>query len=264
MGRAVIKHSEEIGTLNANDPRPLFQAINALNEEYGWCVNYEDPPYSEFDMYDSSLPDWRASHPNARGARTLNGGGFHSEFPEPAFLAASDGMGSDFIGKVLQKLVSDYNASGNPGQFTVRKDTDGRYDVIGVSSKNSLGQNQATVAILDTPISLPNDERDAIPTFDTILAVLSKVDGVKVWMSGGLMMTLNPLTGRRLTIGGSNVPARTLLYDAFQQANNHLAFKWSLMFDPDEMDYILAPTIAARWGRDMFGETTLNPIRACP
>jgi hypothetical protein len=48
---AVIQHNGNTGTLTANFPRPLAQAVEAISQEYGWTIDYEDPPYhSPFDL----------------------------------------------------------------------------------------------------------------------------------------------------------------------------------------------------------------------
>jgi hypothetical protein len=50
---AVIQHNGNTGTLTANFPRPLAQAVEAISQEYGWTIDYEDPPYhSPFDLVD--------------------------------------------------------------------------------------------------------------------------------------------------------------------------------------------------------------------
>ncbi len=39
----------QIGTtvhINAYGPRPLLQTVEALQEKYGWLVDYEDPHYA--------------------------------------------------------------------------------------------------------------------------------------------------------------------------------------------------------------------------
>jgi hypothetical protein len=64
----VVQHHGAAGTLISNDPRPLMQAIEAISQEYGWTVDFEDPPYrSHFDLVDDTDSAWRANYPNAKG-----------------------------------------------------------------------------------------------------------------------------------------------------------------------------------------------------
>lgn len=87
MNAGVIQHQGTAGTLTANDPRPLMQALAAISQEYGWTVDFEDPPYrSHFDLVDDTDPAWRANHPNAKGVTRVSGGLFQSNFPEPSDL----------------------------------------------------------------------------------------------------------------------------------------------------------------------------------
>jgi len=45
IDHATVQCTGNTATLFASNPRPLMQAVNAVNDEYGWAVNYEDPPY---------------------------------------------------------------------------------------------------------------------------------------------------------------------------------------------------------------------------
>src|SRR5258708_2205976 len=138
MDAGVVQHNGAAGTLTSNNPRPLMQAIEAISQEYGWTVDFEDPPYrSHFDLPDDTDPTWRANHPNAKGVTRVSGGLFQSNFPEPSTI--SDKAEE----QVLQKLVSDYNSSGNPGKFVVRKEGETRYAVIGVSRRDETGKDEA-------------------------------------------------------------------------------------------------------------------------
>jgi len=157
MSAGVIHHQGATATLTANYPGPLVQAIEAISREYGWTVDFEDPHYiSHFDLVDSTDPTWRAGHPNQKGATRVAGGFFQSNFPEPSTITTGDPEE-----QVLQKLVADYNASGNPGKFVVRKEAEERYAVIGVSRRDENGRDEAVDAPLDTPISFPVQQRDA-------------------------------------------------------------------------------------------------------
>ena len=70
MRRAMVEHHAGSATVVANDPRPLFQAITAVREEYGWVVDYEEPPYfSKYDLVDTTDPAWRAAGGQGRFVR---------------------------------------------------------------------------------------------------------------------------------------------------------------------------------------------------
>ena len=187
MDAGVIQHEGTTGTLTANFPRPLVQAIETISQEYGWIVDFEDPLYrSHFDLVDATDPAWRAIHPNDKGATRVAGGLFQSSFPEPSTIT------DNAEEQTLQRLVSDYNSSGNPGKFIVRKEAEGRYAVIGVSRRDETGKDEAVNALLDTSVSMPMQQRDATATLQLIADTLTANTGVKVHL-GTFGLSSDPL-----------------------------------------------------------------------
>ncbi len=265
MDAGVIQHHGAAGTLTANDPRPLMQAITAISQEYGWTADFEDPPYrSRFDLVDDTDHVWRANHPNAEGVTRVSGGLFQSNFPEPSTI--SDNAEEE----VLQKLVSDYNASGNPGKFVVRKEAEGRYAVIGVSRRDDAGRDEAVDVLLDTPISIPVQQRDARATLRLIVDTLSATSGVKVYL-GTVGLSSDPLQDVELTIGGSKVPARTLLLQALDGVSvwtpphGGQFFRgilvWNFLFDADRNDYRLGLSSATKTETDANGSGVVRLLK---
>jgi hypothetical protein len=247
--------------LTANDPRPLSQAIEAISQEYGWLVDFEDPLYrSHFDLVDATDPKWRASHPNEKGATRVSGGLFQSSFPEPSSIASGDAEE-----QVLQKLVADYNSSGNPGKFIVRKEAEGRYTVIGAWRKDENGQDEAVNALLDTAISMPVQQRDATATLRLIVDTLSAASGVKVEL-GTIGLSSDPLQEANLTLGGVNVPTRTLLLQALDEVSStspHFRgiFVWNFLFDANTNAYWLRLRSATKTETDPNGHQVVQFIR---
>jgi hypothetical protein len=132
MEAAAVQHNAGSANIVANDPRPLAQAVSALRKEYGWLIDYEDPPYvSDSELVDVTDPQWRASHPGAPGYRIAAGGLFQCEYVEGSDILTLAGQES-----VLRQIVSAYNRSGNPGKFIVRVEEEGRYSVVGCSVKD--------------------------------------------------------------------------------------------------------------------------------
>ncbi len=108
----IVMHNGNTTKVMANDPRPLQRAVESLSEEYGWLVDYEDPIYSDFEAVDRTDPRWVASHPGVR-RRLVGGHKFESEFPE----IPKTGLSTTGEKSALEKVVADFNKSGNPGQF---------------------------------------------------------------------------------------------------------------------------------------------------
>ncbi|HEY1469508.1 MAG TPA: hypothetical protein VGF61_10725 [Candidatus Acidoferrum sp.] len=259
MNAAVVQHNGASGTLTANDPRPLSQAVEAISQEYGRIIDFDDPLYtSHFDLVDATDPAWKASHPDAKATRVA-GGLFESSFPEPSSISG------DAEEQVLQKLIADYNTSGNPGKFVVRKEAEGRYAVIGVSRKDEAGRDETVNALLDTPISIPVQRRDATATFQLIVDTLAASSGVKIYL-GTIGLSSDPLQDAELTIGGSNVPARTLLLQALDGVSSmspHFrgVFVWNFLFDADTNGYWLRLRSATKTETDANGRQTVQFIR---
>jgi len=237
-----------------------MQAIITISQEYGWTVDFEDPPYrSHLDLVDDTDPVWRANHPNAKGVTRVSGGLFQSNFDEPSTI--SSGNAEE---QVLQKLVSDYNSSANPGKFVVRKETEGRYAVIGASRRDDTGKDETVDALLDAAISIPVQQRTATATLQLIVDTLSAKTGVRVYL-GTIGLSSDPLQGVELAIGGSNVPARTLLLQALDGAGNSRSsrgiFVWNLLFDADRNAYYLRPYTATKVETDADGRQVVRLLK---
>src|ERR1035437_5238055 len=125
MKEGVIHRNGNSAVLMVNDPRPMAQAIQALAEEYGWVVDYEDPPYIS-EVIDVAPHDWRRTHPMSKGGHIPGGGSFQFDYDEGATGAGTSGEKN-----ILEKLASAYNLTGNPGKFEMISQSANRYTVIG-------------------------------------------------------------------------------------------------------------------------------------
>ena len=236
-----------------------MQTITTISQEYGWIVDYEDPPYrSQFDLVDDTDPTWRANHPTAKGVVRVSGALFQTNFPEPSTVT-----GNNAEEQVLQKLVADYNSSGNPGKFMVRKEAEGRFAVIGVSRRDDSGKDELVNALLDTAISIPIQQRDATSTLQLIVDTLASTTGVKVYL-GTIGLSSDPLQGIELAVGGTNVPARTLLLQTLDSISNSKFFRgvlvWNFLFDADRNGYDLRLQTATKAETDADGRQVVRLI----
>ena len=240
-------------TVTANDARPLAQAVTAPSEEFGCAIDFEDPPYySKYDLVDDTAPQWRAAHPNAKGVTVISGDTFQTQF-----LRTSDtGTSPAEAERVLDNVVSDYNASANPGRFTVRNEGDGRFAIVGTYVKDKNGQDQTISPILDTPISIQVETRDANTTIEIILNALTVKSQTKV---APFMVPLNALAQSQVTVGGQNIPARVLLLQTLSATKMKLY--WRLYYDNDVKMYgfRLLPLMKANY--DVSGNRTTVLLR---
>lgn len=251
MREGVVKHKGVSAIVIANDPRPLAQATSAVREEYGWIVDYEDPPYvSDSELADDTSPIWRVGHPNQRGVRRVAGGAFQSEYQEGSAVANSEGEEA-----ILRKIVSEYNQSGNPGKFIVRAEGEGRFAIIGSSVKNKDGKDEDVTPILDTAISIPAVQRSADATIELILRELSGKGGRKVVLATA---PANLLMQSQVSVGGENLPARTLLLQTLNATKRPV--HWRLLYNADRPMYFLNLAIATRNLYDTYGRKVSMPI----
>ncbi len=248
MENAQVRHLADSITVSANDARPLAQAVTALSEEFGWAIDFEDPPYySKYDLVDDTVPQWRAAHPNTKGVTVIAGDTFQTQFLKTPDTGTSQAEAE----RVLDSVVSDYNASANPGRFTVRNEGDGRFAIVGTYVKDENAQDQTISSILDTPISIQAETRDANSTIEIILNALTVKSQTKV---APFMMPQNALAQSHVTVGGQNIPARVLLLQTLSAAKMKLY--WRLYYDHDVKMYGFSLLPLVRTNYDASGNRT--------
>ena len=254
MHNAEVRHLDNSVTVTANAPRPLADSVKALSEEYAWVIDFEDPQYySKYDLVDDTDPKWRAANPTAKGFTLIAGDSFQTQFPENPNAATSSAEEEH----ILENVVSDYNASTNPGRFSVVSEGDGRFAIVGTQVKDENGQNQAVSPILDTPITVQTDTRDPFETIQVILRALSTERQIKVVPGTGAFGGLRPQP--RVTVGGQNVPARILLLQTLSAAKMKLY--WHLYYDNDVKSYALNLLPLMKVEYDAAGNRTTVLVR---
>ena len=250
MDAGAIQHNpDNTASVISNDPQPLRQAILAIREEYGWAVNYEMPEYfSHYDLVDNTAPQWRAAHPLSKGVTRAAGGQFNSVFPETANIGEEE---------LLKKVISDYNSSGNPGKFELRKEGDKQYSVVGIAVKDEDGRDRTVTPLLDAPITMPSEQRTVDEAVTLLFSLLSSQTGKKVILGRYPSPEFIYHSG---IAGGENVPARALLRQIFALTGRPL--EWDVYYhaDPDPKVYMVNVDIAKRPEIDDFGRRMLVPI----
>jgi hypothetical protein len=206
--------------IHAEGPRPLLRALDALQDKYGWVVDYEDPQYradSDWDRNEPSLP--RRRHPNGRNLK----GSFSVEFNSgPAPDSPPD------ENSVLKIVVDSYNQSDADGQFELRKEQDGRFDVVGIGVRDQQGEVSSRQPILDLQITLKTKRRSGDETIALICQKVGQQSKIPVTPSG----IADDVSGNgTVAVGGMRVPARTLLSRTLATMVEHLS--WRLLYDVD-------------------------------
>jgi hypothetical protein len=245
LPEGIIETHGTNATVKAVSGLPLAQAITAVREEYGWVVDYEDPPYqSSYDLVERGDPGKRRM--------VARGGAFQSTYPVMPDMWSSPAVER----KVLEKIVSDYNQSGMPGNFFVRQQSDGSFAIIGDSITSANGSKQPVPAILDTPVTIPAMPRNLYETLKLIGDALTLKTRTKVT---ALAYSANFAMQSMVSVGGTNVSVRSLLIQTAKQLP--VATVWDLYYDPGTPMYFLNFGAAGRAEYNVFGQRRLVTIR---
>jgi hypothetical protein len=214
--------------LVANDSRPLTQALDALQQKYGWRINYEDPQYrSKLDLVDAK--DLQDKSSSSNGRRVPAGGNLVVEFG-----AGSTPNAAPDEKKTLQMLVDFYNRSSNPGRFELRGDgSEQLFDVVGTAAHDDQGHVSPQQALLDLPITIDVQERTVNDTLDLICQKIADKSHIQFTLG------VHPLGLDRVhvNVGGKDLSARSYLLRTIESTNRKLY--WRLLFDPDSGSYYL-------------------------
>jgi hypothetical protein len=251
MERAIVRHNRSGVTVIANHSVPLYQAICAIREEYGWKVNWEAAPLnSQFDLVDDTGPRWRAAHPGVKGVTRPAGGGFVSSFAEP-----KNSLDPSAERELLTKVIQDYNATDNPGKFDLRQDSDGQFTVVGIKVRDEAGALQGIVPVLDTPVFISREPRTVEDLIRIVLDQVSLATGKKIHIAN---FSSNPLMNAPVTLGGDSVVARNLLQLALASTKRPL--QYDLLYDADISEYGLTTSVAVKAQVNSLNERRITPI----
>lgn len=233
----VVRPGQGKVTVASNDPRPLRQAVEALAEEYGWTVDYEDPAYSQGEGVERTDPAFLASHPGAK-QHLVAGHQFESEFPENP----STGVSVSEERAVLQKVVTDYNNSGNPGKFSLLDEGGGRFAVVGTTGE----AGQTPEGVLDFAITVDSKNINGAWALNKICDNLTASSGAQVRL---LQYPMNVFVHTQITLHAENKPGRDALRAVLAQTSEKL--RWSLLYDIDDRTYYLnvIPVVKPETGR---------------
>src|ERR1700677_1936420 len=138
----------QTATVSTDTDTPPLNAILTINEEYGWNVHFEDAPAVNASEVFDYFPEFHRTHlgfhEELQACYALKTQPFQSTFNEP------DAQNGD-IRSVLEKVIHDYNASGNPGKFRLDRTRQGNYVVVGAQYKSEAGPEGDYTPIFNCP-----------------------------------------------------------------------------------------------------------------
>ena len=221
--RAIIKHDSQhtSATLTAVDARPLDQTAEALREEYGWLLDYEDPVYSAADLRPTTDRDWPPNIKPTPGLRIIAGGSFTTTYTEQADMDTDQARVS-----VLQQGLADHLKSGNPGKFRLVETAPSRFAIVGL--------NESSPPVLDTLVTVNIQDNALVALHDVLQAVQAKTGHT---VDVGWVWPINPLHRCNVSQNFEEVPARTALLSILDSC--HLTLQWRFLYDPNTNVYAL-------------------------
>jgi hypothetical protein len=215
-------------TINANESRPLLQALDSLRTLYGWVVDYEDPVYGPNDTSVS-----------LDGRFMLRSRTFVSHIHEPKDSSPSETK------RVLQEIVDQYNAQ-NDLKFRIVKLSDSRYDVVPI-----------TGSIMDTPVLIDDHLRSIREEVDQVVASLSSSTGTKA-VQGGLISNGNEQATVSLRHDKA-VPARELMNEILN--HSRLQQVWLICYEPSGGYFAIGLQAATKEYPDATGKLSITGIK---
>jgi len=227
LKKPLIYQIGQVVHLNAGGPRPLLQAIEALQQKYGWVVDYEDPQYPAAMAGAANRP----SPPNRRHA---NMGGLSENAFSVQFNVGPTPDSRPDEATVLTTVIDAYNQSGGAAEFKLLREHDAGFAVVGIGVRDLNNEIASQQPVLDMLISLASESRSAGETIALICRKVSQ--GSKVPIS--VNPTENLHENARVAVGGSSVEARSLLSRALLSMGEKLY--WRLIYDADGKNYVLS------------------------
>jgi hypothetical protein len=214
--QAAVTQTGDAINIVAISARPLLQTLEALQQKFGWIVDYEDPRYiSHLDYANVPGDDSRPQVPA--------GGKFSVDISAKASEA-----------ETLRLVVDSYNKSQNPGRFEVRAGEHNQFYVVGTSAHDEKGSISPKLALFDIPVTVRDEERTIADTIHLICEAAAKREQTKVTLG---VSPRNFLEHTPAKIGGTKVPARELLLQCL--AATHRNLYWRLLYDPSSQGYFL-------------------------
>jgi hypothetical protein len=234
--------SSEI-VLTVNDPRPLAKAADFLELKFGIAISYEDVAWS-YGGDIARLVDTpygrEIAQQNPQFKAVIPRGG---SFDVKLLLDPVSRKPIPPVVNVLQNVLTEYTARGNPGEFKlVPLGQD--FSIVPNLARDQTGRLVQQRSPLDVPISFPEAERDGLATLRTICEAVTAAFGKKI--SPGTL-SVSFFSNTLVRIGANNETARDVLAKVLEalrwQDPRNVGplpkLSWRLFYGPDTQYYSL-------------------------
>jgi hypothetical protein len=217
--------------LSIHSGRPVFRAVLKLQEQYGYVITYEDPPYRTADDLNDVAPMIHKDYlkfPADQRPTLFVPKSVELNLKFPASLTTSGALG---IYAILTQLVQTQNNSGKGGHFRVEQ-VGNVFHVIPIDVRDRNGNWTGHESLLDTPISLPNGDRTEQQLYQAIAAQVATRSGVQIHaaVNGGILLGRAP-PNPDMNLGASNELARDVLTRVIESHTGKRT--WALLHTPE-------------------------------
>jgi hypothetical protein len=201
--------------IEANGATPLGPALAAVRDRYGWAVDFEEPVFvSAFDLCETRVSFGR----RIESIYSIPTTTFTARYRETKRV----GFSPTEEERVLRKIVSDYNQSGDPGKFVVRDEGRGRFSVVGEYVEDDHGRPEKVTPISDTRITIARESRKVYKATDLIVQELGESQAIENLESDDAAFP--PNANFEGVVGGTDVPASELLAEAVNSGGRKISW----------------------------------------
>ena len=223
--------------LKIDSGRPVDRAVNTLQTRYGYVISYEDPRYTnEDDLQDVAAKVRKdySSYPPGLAPKLMVPKGSKLTLRLPA----STDISPQDLARILQQLVRTQATSSRGGHFRVEQAGD-VFHLVPTEVRDRKGNWSHYNSLLDTPISLPEQDRRESELYRAIADAVSDATHTKlsIIVNGGWVIGMvSPEL--RSGMGATLEPARNVLMRALQLRRSRRT--WALLHGPEEGTNIFA------------------------
>jgi hypothetical protein len=206
-----------------------------LEGRYGWVITYEDPRYSYAgDIADVTEKVRRDLHKYRKGGapRVLIPKGGELSFQYNVNRQTNLPINP---GDVVQQLLDAQSASANAGRFRMEQH-DKIIHVIPSAVNDRSGTLMPQQSILDTVVTLAEEERTALKTLESLCGSITRVTQTRV-VVGSVPLGLFLQHKDRQRIVGKT--AREVLVQLFKRIDNEIKLSWQVLYDPGTKMYVI-------------------------
>ena len=261
LATALAPCAKSADAIAINDAKPLAILAMRLWNDYGYLVTYEDAPVDPGRETVAVISArGRIEHSAVHKPITFHVPRGSAGMPGPQLIEGPATV-LPLSKELIQPLIDEYNASGNPSKFAVS--FDGTYAHIHAVAHSVNGKLEGFQPILATKIAMPPQTMPCYQTLNYLYAELKRMRNVNV---AQMLIPANSLYRHECTITGDDLTARDVLAQiAYEFSHNSVGpvepgtksrVAWLLSYDPDTPAYYLN----MEWVPDLTPPTEVKPV----